>query len=74
MCNARRNASHPANDRPRLPFGPHPGWYEAYWYAPQAPAVRSPIDFIVAVIRSAMRLPAEIRRVAERCPQQGESE
>jgi len=76
MCNARPKSSPQAANRLRIPFASDPGWYEAYWYAPEAAPVRAPvrslIDFMVAVVRSAMALPAEIRRVTRPCKITGE--
>jgi hypothetical protein len=75
MCNARPKSSQPAGHWLRVPFGPDPDWFEAYWYGPHPTVVErfgSLIGFLVSVIRGAMSLPDEIRRVAERCPNNGE--
>ena len=75
MRNARPQARLSIGFQAPVPFGPAPGWYETTWYAPQtAPAdrPRSLIDFIISVVTSAMGLPAEIKRVAGHCPDNGE--
>jgi len=75
MRNARPQARFSIGFQPPVPFGPGPGWYEATWYARQTALTKRPrssIDFIVAVVTSAMRLPAEIKRVAARCPDKGD--
>ena len=75
MRNARPQARLSIGFQPPVPFGPGPGWYETTWYAPQAALTKRPrslIDFIIAVIASAMDLPAEVKRVAGHCPDNGE--
>ena len=73
MCNRRPTSRHLIGELLLLPFAPSPDWYRLYWLEPKPAARwRRLFGFIGAVIRSAMSLPAEIRRAAKPCNTHGE--
>jgi hypothetical protein len=75
MCN---DQTHRSSVRARhvLAFGVDPDWYQTYWLEPRRPhphrRVKALLGFVNAIITTAMRLPADIKRAAGPCSRGGQ--
>jgi len=76
MCNTHSRSRISNESRLSLLLGVDPDWYWRYWFEPRSAGaprrLSALIGFVTAIITTAMRLPADIRRAAGPCSGKGE--